>query len=335
MKNFIKPASWAAVLLVTACGGGGGSDSTAVSAGAPAPSPVAVPAPSPAPAPAPAPVAAPAPAAPKSVSIEFAAVAGAGNVPVSCSTLITGLGSTPTDARLTDLRFYVTDAALVNSKGQTVPITLASNEWQLTQDGQTVALIDLENAQGACGSEGTSATNSMLAGTVPDDTYVKFTANLGVPAKLSHSDVMAASPPLDIMAMGWSWQAGRKFIKIEVNPVGGVSSTLAGVTSTVTTYNLHLASTDCAGPNDGTDTCNKLNLSQISLNLDPATQKIALDLAALFNTTNVRVNQNDAIGCMSASTDADCPSLFQKFGLDVVTGVRTGAAQTVFRAIAK
>lgn len=269
------------------------------------------------------------------VTIQFAAVSGSANTPVVCGTQISGLGSTPTNAQLTDLRLYLTDVHLVNDKGVAVPVTLAKNEWQFTSGADRVTLIDLENAQGACGSEGTAATNAVIKGTVPVGTYVRVKATVGVPEALSHSDVMAAAAPLDIMAMGWSWQAGRKFAKIELNPVGGVTTPSTTGTSTVSTFNLHQASTDCTGPNNGTDTCANKNLAQFTLSFDATTQQIAIDLAELFSASDIRANQNDAVGCMSAKSDTDCPALFSKMGLDLATGGQATTAQTVFRPIAR
>ena len=269
------------------------------------------------------------------VTIQFAAVAGAGNTPVACGTTLAGLGSVAADAQLTDLRFYLTDVQLVNDQGVAVPVTLQANEWQLTSGTDRVTLIDLENAQGACAAEGTAATNAVLKGQVPAGTYVALKATVGVPDKLSHSDVMAAAAPLDIMAMGWSWQAGRKFAKIELNPVGGVTTPSGTGTSVVSTFNLHLASTDCTGNNDGNDTCAKKNLAQIQLAFNAATQQVAIDVAELFRGSDIRTNQDGAVGCMSATSDLDCPAVFAKFGLDLATGVQAATAQTVFRAIAK
>lgn len=310
MKNLTRLTSLSLAVALAACGGGG-SDS-------------------PAPAPAPA-------AATQDVTIQFAAVAGPSNTAVACNAAIAGLGSTPTAAQLTDLRFYLTNVQLVDDKGAAVAVTLAANEWQYTAANGTdsVTLIDLENAQGACAAEGTSATNAVIRGKVPPGTYVGIRATLGVPEQLSHSDVMAAAAPLDIMAMGWSWQAGRKFIKIEVNPVGGVTTPAGAGTTNVATYNLHLASTDCTGNNDGNDTCAKKNLAQFSLNLNPTTQQVAIDIAELFGTTDIRTNQGGAVGCMSATSDLDCPTLFAKAGLDLTTGGQSASAQTIFRAIAK
>ena len=49
----------------------------------------------------------------------------------------------------------------------------------------------------------------------------------------------------------------------------------------------------------------------------------------------MRVNQNDAIGCMSATSDLDCPTLFTKMGLNLSTGGQASSPQVVFRTIAK
>jgi uncharacterized repeat protein (TIGR04052 family) len=269
------------------------------------------------------------------VTIQFVAVAGAANTRVVCGTPIVGLGSVPTNASLTDLRIYLTDIRLVDASGASVPVTLASNAWQSTLGADSVALIDLENGQGNCGAEGTLETNAVIRGTVPQGTYVGVRATIGVPQRLSHSDVMAAAAPLDIMAMGWSWQAGRKFVKVEINPVGGVTTPGTTGPSTVATYNLHLASTDCTGPNDGTATCAKRNLAQLSLALDTTTQQIAIDVAEIFATTDIRTNRNDAVGCMSATSDLDCAAIFAKFGLDLATATQSATPQSVFRAIAK
>jgi uncharacterized repeat protein (TIGR04052 family) len=301
MKKFLPFLICGAVM--GACGGGGGSGDV--------------------------PSAAARPATNSTVNIQFSAVAG--NTPVQCAALLTGLGSASVNAQLTDLRFYLTDVQLINDQGVAVPLTLSKNEWQTTSESGSVALIDLENAQGACASEGTAAMNTVVTGTVPTGNYVKIKATVGVPEKLSHSDVMGAAAPLDIMAMGWSWQSGRKFAKIELNPVGGVNS--AGASAA--TYSLHLASTNCTGPGNGSDTCAKKNLAQFTLDINPSTQKIALDVAQLFKSSNISNNQNGAVGCMSATSDLDCQTVFSQLGLDLNSGEQAATAQSVFRVLEK
>lgn len=304
-------------LAVAGCGGGDSSSATTSTASTPAPTLVTT------------------VAVNKDVTIQFVAVAGSANTKVACGAPISGLGAVPTTATLTDLRVYLTDIQLINASGASVPVTLLPNAWQFVSGSDAVVLIDLEDGQGSCGAEGTLETNSVIRGTVPDGIYTGFRATVGVPQKLSHSDVMASSAPLDLMAMGWSWQAGRKFVKIEVNPSGGVNMPGSLGAATVSTWNLHLASTDCTGPNDGTATCAKRNLAQIELSLDTATQQVAVDLAEIFATTDIRTNRNDAIGCMSATTDLDCNAIFAKFGLDLSTSAATATPQSVFRTISK
>jgi len=58
----------------------------------------------------------------KSVDIAFAAVAG--ESPVACGTAIGDLGTAKTSAQLADLRFYVSDVALIRGNGKSVPVTL-------------------------------------------------------------------------------------------------------------------------------------------------------------------------------------------------------------------
>lgn len=298
-------------LALAACGGGGGDDAVS-----PPPPGVAEP-------------------ATQDVDIRFSAVAGPSNTAVACGEQINGLGAVSTSAQLTDLRFYLTNVQLVDDKGRTVPVALTPNEWQFTSGTDSVTLIDLEDGKGRCAAEGTATVNDALKGKVPAGNYVQIRATIGVPERLSHSDVAGAPAPLNVVALAQSRQAGRKFAKIELDPVGGVITSAGANAGIVSTYALRLASTDCTGNNDGNDTCAKKNLAQFSFNLNPATQRIAVDMAELFNTTNIQINQGGAVGCLSDIADPDCPALFTKLGLDLLTGERSATAQTVFRPILK
>ncbi|MBP8204881.1 MAG: hypothetical protein KAX68_03920, partial [Giesbergeria sp.] len=117
-KNLLTRLSFlAAAAALTACGGGGGDD--------------------------------PVPGAPQSVALEFMAVAG--NTPVQCGSVVPGLGSGAVDAQIRDLRFYISEVALLRADGSAVPLTLAANDdWNLTAGEHRVTLIDLENGTGAC-----------------------------------------------------------------------------------------------------------------------------------------------------------------------------------------
>lgn len=300
----------------------------------------------------------------QAVSIQFAAVNG--TTPVKCGTRLTGLGSTSVAADLTDLRFYITNVALINDKGVAVPVTLKSNNWQLTQGSETVSLIDLEDASGSCAdATHTADTNAVITGTVPAGTYVGLKASMGVPETLNHSAITGGVAPLDVAATAWSWQSGRKFTKIEVNPVGGILKTTAAVpatattpavpasTSTVNTFYFHLGSTGCTAKVDSAGvvlkdaagnalyTCSNPNVMDFTLaSFDPAKQQVALDVGQLFKTTDITKDNGGAVGCMSGATDPECPTIFSEMKVAFGSGsnglsINGGAGQQVFKAVTK
>ena len=280
----------------------------------------------------------------KVVAINFAAVNG--STPVKCGTQLTGMGSTGVAADVKDLRFYITNLALVNDKGVAVAVKLDASKWQLTQGTETVSLIDLEDATGACATAANTAdTNAVITGTVPGGTYVGLKATVGVPEAMNHSAAAGGVPPLDSTALLWSWQTGRKFTKIELNPVGGLAKPDG---TSIATYNLHIGSTGCtpkldaagvAIPNTGT--CTNLNMADFSLAaFDMATQKVALDLGQLFKTSNLTKENGGAPGCMSGATDPECAVIFTELQVSYGSGsdgkpINGGAAQKIFKAVAK
>lgn len=285
----------------------------------------------------------------KTVSISFAALNG--TTPVACGTAVTGMGSTGVGAAVKDLRFYITNLKLVNDKGEAVAVKLDASGWQLTQGSETVSLIDLENATGACSTaSNTTATNAVITGTVPAGTYVGLKASMGVPETLNHSAIAGGVAPLDNAAMAWSWQSGRKFAKIELDPVGGIAKPDG---STITTFNFHLGSTGCTAKLDAAGvvvkdaagntvyTCtnpNVMDFSLASFNMD--TQKVALDIGKLFSTTDITKENGGAAGCMSGATDPECPTMFTQLQVSFGSGstglpIAGGAAQQIFKAVAK
>ncbi|MDD2547342.1 MAG: metallo-mystery pair system four-Cys motif protein [Burkholderiaceae bacterium] len=288
-------------------------------------------------------------AGPQTVQIQFAAVAG--SQAVGCGTPLTGLGSTGATAQLRDLRFYIANAALVRADGVEVPVTLGANDaWNLTVGQDRVTLIDLENATGACPSAtGTAGTNAVLKGQVPAGNYTGVKLSLGVPFALNHSDwanPATTSAPLDIQALAWSWQGGRKFAKIEVTDPLAASPVGTPGKWSASTFNVHLGSTGCVGnPATGTQVsgCAAPNRMEFTLpQFNPATQKIAVDLQALLASTDITANTTGtAAGCMSGGTDPECLNVFKALAIDWQadgkgTGlpVQGGASQTVFRAVA-
>lgn len=296
-----------AVALLTACGGGSGDDVAST----------------------------------RDVVLEFAAVAG--QTPAQCGTLVTGVGTAAASAQIKDLRFYLSKVALLQADGTETPLALSANDdWNLTVGNDQVTLIDLENATGAC-SGGTPQTNAVVRGTVPAGDYVGVKLTMGVPFALNHtlySDVATAKPPLDIGAMAWSWQSGRKFSKIELTDPDGASGQWSAKT-----FAVHLGSTGCTGnPATGeTVQCKAPNRMEVRLpSFNPEQQKIAIDLQALLVGNDVTKNFGGAAGCMSGGTDPECAGIFRAMGIDWKadgTGsglsLANGAAQTIFRPIAR
>lgn len=279
------------------------------------------------------------PAGPQAVAIEFAAVAG--TAAVRCGTAVTGLGSGSVSAQVKDFRFYVSNVRLVKADGTEVALTLPANDdWNLTRGSDAVTLIDLEDATGSCAGTGTTATNTTLRGTAPVGSYVGIKMTMGVPFALNHSDYATATKPLDVQAMAWSWQSGRKFAKIEVTDPDGATGSWAAKT-----FNVHLGSTGCTGnPASGeTVACSTPNRMSVQLAaFNPATQKLAVDLQALTAGTDITRNGAGAPGCMSGGTDPECPKVFESLAIDwradgTGTGLALagGASQTLFKVIAK
>jgi uncharacterized repeat protein (TIGR04052 family) len=262
----------------------------------------------------------------------------AGNAPVQCGSLITGLGSGNNSAQLKDLRFYVANIKLIRQDGTRVALQLTADDWTQVKGNDTVSLIDLENGTGAC-SAGTAAMNASLTGTAPTATYVGVEYTLGVPFALNHTDYATATKPLDVQAMAWSWQVGRKFAKVEVtDPDGAAGSWVAK------TFNVHLGSTGCTGnpANGETVSCVAPNRGTVVLSaFDPATQVIALDVQALLAGNDITRNQAGASGCMSGGTDPECAKVFEALAIDwKADGTGTGQSlapaklSTVFKAVA-
>lgn len=285
----------------------------------------------------------------KDVAIQFAAQANGADVKCGTVNTMTNLGLTKKTAQLQDLRFYISEVNLINSKGEAVPVTLTKN----TNQNYGVALLDFEDATGACATEGDAPTYTTITGKVNEGSYTGIQFLLGVPdtgldsagktIALSHSDVMAMEEPLNIMALGWSWQAGRKFVKVEVNPDGKVSNQ-KGTTDTSddtldTSWFVHLGATGCTDAKDTAAlySCTNPNTTTIKLNsFDYGTQKVVLDLSTLLANSDISLNQNGAGGCMSGGTDKECPAIFAALGIDLATGkTSTSKTQTVFKVVNK
>ncbi len=274
------------------------------------------------------------------VSINFDLLAN--GTSARCGTSITGLGTKNTTVDLKDARFYVNNVNLVDANGQNVPVTLTPNDWQSDQ----VALINLIDGNGAVCGGVPLLTNTVITGTVPSGTYTGIQYEIGVPEALNHSDYATAPKPLGVAGMAWSWTSGRKFLKLEVNPVGGVNvirTNTATTPATTTTSNgstwyTHLGATGCStNATTGAYSCTNSNRMLVKLSaFDASKQKISLDLNAFYAGADLTTDLAGATGCMSGSTDTECAAIFNNMKIDLNSGKTTSnGAQSIFVARAK
>jgi uncharacterized repeat protein (TIGR04052 family) len=264
------------------------------------------------------------------VAITFALTANGRDV--GCGAPLLGLGIGQARAKLVEARLYVHDFRLVDSAGKTTPVTLDTDEWQVAG----VALVDFKDARGgnAPCSEKSPAKNVEVTGAAPPGEYVGLEFSLGVPTEglvdgnivaLNHSSIETAPPPLDVAAMNWSWQAGRKFLMIDVAPEAPI---IKSDGTKGRTYFVHLGSTGCTGnPATGAIVaCAKPNRVRVRLDkFDARRERVTLDLGRLFEGSDLAVDKGGPIGCMSAPDDPDCPAILGRIGVDSAATVGSSA----------
>src|SRR6185369_3938766 len=95
-----------------------------------------------------------------------------GDQDFACGTVYNGIGTGLSQYIPSDFRFYVSNVKLVTIAGEEVPLDMASDGvWQVSQDGQGVAMIDFETGPDNGCNDGNSATNTEVHGTVPAGVY--------------------------------------------------------------------------------------------------------------------------------------------------------------------
>lgn len=217
--------------------------------------------------------------------------------------------------QLLDLRMFIQDVALVRaSDGEEVPLQLdVRAPWQ----NGVVTLIDLEDAQGGCASQGSADTNAEITGTVEPGEYVGLVFRNGVPETHNHQNPITLSPPLNDVPLHWGWLSGYIFFKAEL---GGVSEGGASGSALC-----HVGSTACAGEPSSGFACDKPNRNRIVLpTFDPANHEVVVDLAGLFSDADLTA----VTSCHSAQ--AECAPLFDRLGIDFSDGAARDG-QVVFR----
>jgi uncharacterized repeat protein (TIGR04052 family) len=253
----------------------------------------------------------------EAVRVRFKAVVGSEDL--ACGRNYRGIGTTKSTITPRDFRFYVYGIRLVDSAGKEVPLQLDQDEkWQLDD----VALLDFENASGACGN-GTPDTHVEVTGTALGKAYQGIRFTLGVPFAKNHTDLTAMPSPLNLTALAWSWNAGRKFARLDFSSTGVPRG-----------YAIHLGSTACT-PNETRATvptqCANSNRAEVELPVfDPARDVVIVDLAALLKDSNVDAPGEHMSGCMSGPDTPACGPLFLNLGLPF-PGI-SQRAQSFFRS---
>ncbi len=258
----------------------------------------------------------------RAVDISFELTAG--GMPAGCGAVLEGIGADHLKAGLNDARIYVHDVKLIGGNGKRIPLSLDQSEWQYGG----VALLDFKDARGGSApcSAAVPAKNTAVRGHVAAGSYRGLEFTVGVPVEaevggkkvqLNHSNLETAPAPLDVTVMNWSWQAGRKFLLVEVNPEGGFKRADG---SPGRTWMVHLGSTGCTGNPATGDivSCTRPNRFKVTFDaFDPEKDAVAIDLAVLFKGSDLKHDKGGAIGCMSGVTDPECPAIFAALGLDL------------------
>jgi uncharacterized repeat protein (TIGR04052 family) len=212
---------------------------------------------------------------------------------------------------LSDLRFFVYDIDLIDSRGKSQPVLL-DEQFQWQQPG--LALIDLENAKGRC-KNGSAEVYSYLVGSVPPGDYRGLRFTVGVPFEQNHANPLTAEAPLDIAAMHWHWRSGYKFLR-------------AGVNNGSDGFWIHVGSAGCEGTVRNITGCSFPNRIAVNLpEFQPRQHAVNVDLAALFGTADFEDEVLE--DCSSGPSEISCIAPFRALGIDFESG-KTVADQQMF-----
>lgn len=241
--------------------------------------------------------------APQPVALRFAATVG--SAPLACGSKYSDIGTTKSAISIVDFRFYISRLRLLKDDGTEQPVTLTQDGlWQLDD----VALLDFEDGSRTC-ANGTEQTRDVIEGQVPAGRYVGVRFDLGLPFEKNHQEPTLQPSPLNLTRLFWNWNAGYKFMRLDIRSTGLPQG-----------WMLHLGSTGCT-PRDTMQTvpvsCARPNIVTVSLpNFNVASDVVEFDVQALLAGSNVDSNTKDTPeGCMSGLADPECPPLMTQFGL--------------------
>lgn len=243
------------------------------------------------------------------IDIRFHATVG--DRPLACGERYSGVGASKSNIAIADFRLFLSKLELIRADGSAAPFVLEQDGvWQY----QDLALLDFEDGSGSC-NIGTQGTRNFVRGTAPIGNYQGLRFTLGVPPALNHSDPTTAPSPLNLTAMFWSWQAGYKFLKLDLAPVRDASATPAPTQA----FSLHVGSTGCMGGARGADMPRCAQPNRVTIDLkefDARRDVVTVDVGALLGETMLNANTpTTPAGCMSFPKDADCNAVMPRLGL--------------------
>lgn len=238
--------------------------------------------------------------------------------------------------QIKDFRFFVEDVQFVRNDGSKVPFKFTPvEEYQAAEGDKQVALLDFTKAGfGACtGTSDNDKVNTSIRGTAPGGIYKKVEVTIGVPKEMNHQDPSqrGANHPLRSgTGMGWNWQAGYKYMRIELTATPN------------DTFKLHLGSTNCTGTIPNVSCANSyrptLVLEPIG-GFDTSKDTIVFDGKELFSNANGGVptsafGPGQSLSCMpigngqgNNGTPTTCGPILKNLGLN--PGTQAGFSNTL------
>jgi len=214
-------------------------------------------------------------------------------------------------AALSDLRFYVSNVQLLDNDGRSHDVRFATEmSWQ----NDAVAIIDLENGEGAC-LNGTAELSTYVLGVAKVKEYRGLRFTIGVPFRINHENPLTAEAPLDDPDMHWHWRSGYKFLR-------------AGVSTQSDGFWIHVGSAGCEGTVGNITGCRFPNRIEVELpDFVVDEHVVTVDLSALVAGTNL--DDGTPTDCSSGPAEAACTAPFAALGIAFETGEQTGT-QRVF-----
>lgn len=261
--------------------------------------------------------------------------------PFKCGKTYSSVGINNSEMVPTDLRLYISDIELLNSRGEWIKSSIEEdNIWQ----NSDVVMLDFEDATGPC-RNGSSGTNKIAKIKSPNEQYKGIRFLIGVPFTANHADPTIAYAPLSTTALFWNWQNGYRFIKFDartnINGIGhqinrSTSNTSHGSNvnhSSASGFSLHIGSTECASNSTTTTpkSCknsNRIKVEFPSFNFDK--NVLVIDIGKVLKNTDVTINTpQTSPGCMSFSNDPDCVETMNALGLPYQGKAATGKQQLI------